>query len=100
MSSPGFYKQGKSAIEEEFRTGRMVHRYQVVRLWEQDPALLLKQPALMPPAALARTDRPEQLLVRVAERIATIEAPGPRANTLAYAKILAGLRFAETVIDE
>ncbi|BAC91752.1 DUF4351 domain-containing protein [Gloeobacter violaceus] len=88
-----------TTIQEEYRTGRMVHRYRVVRLWEKDPVPLLQRPALLPLAALARTDSAEALLERVAERIGSIEEPGLRANTLGYAKILAGLRFSEAIID-
>jgi len=43
---------------EQFAVGNTVHRYKVVRLWEQDPAPLLANPALLPLAVLARTDSP------------------------------------------
>lgn len=38
------------------------HRYRVIRLWEENPAPLLANPALLPLATLARTDSPNALL--------------------------------------
>jgi len=43
---------------EQFAVGNTVHRYRVIRLWEQDPAPLLANLALLPLAVLARTDSP------------------------------------------
>ena len=38
------------------------HKYRVIRLWEEDPAPLLANPALLPLATLARTNSPNALL--------------------------------------
>lgn len=46
---------------EQFAVGNTFHRYRVVRMWEQDPTPLLANPALLPLAALARTNSPETL---------------------------------------
>lgn len=37
------------------------HRYRVVRLWEQNPALFLTNPGLLPFAPLTQTDSPQTL---------------------------------------
>jgi len=41
---------------DQFAVGSTNHRYRVVRMWEQDPAPLLANPALLPLAVLARSD--------------------------------------------
>ncbi|WP_445299433.1 MULTISPECIES: Rpn family recombination-promoting nuclease/putative transposase [unclassified Microcoleus] len=38
------------------------HGYRVIRLWEQDPALLLSVPGLLPLATLSQTNSPRTLL--------------------------------------
>lgn len=58
-----------AAYTSQFIVGNTQHRYRVVRLWEQDAALLLANQALLPFAALARTDSPTALLAQVAARI-------------------------------
>ena len=45
------------------------HRYQVIRLWEQDPEPLLANRALLPFAVLARSDAPNTLLEQVVSQL-------------------------------
>ncbi|MBD1925908.1 Rpn family recombination-promoting nuclease/putative transposase [Trichocoleus sp. FACHB-90] len=88
------------AFTEEFTTRNTRHRYRVIRLWEQDPAPLLANPALLPLATLARTDSPNSLLEQVAAVIDTIEEPQQRGNLAACVEVLAGLRFEESLIRQ
>jgi len=83
---------------EQFVTGNTVHRYRVVRLWEQNPAPLLDNPALLPLAVLARTDSPVALLEQVAARVDMIEEPQQQRDISAYTEILAGLKFDKDLI--
>lgn len=83
----------QDAFIEQFAVGNTVHRYRVVRLWEQDPAPLLANPALLPLAVLARTDSPTALLEQVAARVELIEERQQQSNISAYTEILAGLKF-------
>jgi len=76
------------------------HRYRVIRMWEQDPALFLNNPALLPLAPLARTDSPENLLSQVAENVAKIADREIQQDIAAYTEILAGLRFEKNLIYE
>ena len=62
-----------AAYTNQLTVGDTQHRYQVVRLWEQDANPLLSNPALLPFATLAKTDSPEVLLQQVATRIDMIE---------------------------
>lgn len=86
------------AFTEEYRDDTTFHRYRVVRLWEQDSAAFLANPALLPLATLTRTDSPQALLGQVAERIARISDIEQRQNLAGCTGILAGLRFREDLI--
>ncbi len=76
------------------------HRYQVIRLWEQDPNLLLSSPGLLPFATLSKTTEPRQLLQQVANQVATIEETKQQADVLACSQVLAGLRFEKKLIRQ
>ncbi len=62
-----------AAYLQQFAVGNTIHRYRVIRLWEQDPEPLLANPALLPLAVLARTDSPPFLLQQVAAQVELIE---------------------------
>ncbi|MEG4485160.1 Rpn family recombination-promoting nuclease/putative transposase [Microcoleus sp. D2_18a_B4] len=76
------------------------HGYRVIRLWEQDPALLLSVPGLLPLATLSQTNSPRTLLEQIATQIATIEEPTQQADLLACTQVLAGLRFEKDLIRQ
>jgi len=76
------------------------HGYRVIRLWEQDPALLLSVPGLLPLATLSQTNSPRTLLEQIATRIAIIEEPTQQADLLACTQVLAGLRFEKNLIRQ
>ena len=76
------------------------HRYRVIRLWEQDSAPLLNNPALLPLAALAKSNSPESLLQQVASQVDMIEEREEQKNISACTQILAGLRFDRSLINQ
>jgi len=82
----------------EYRDRTTTHRYNVIRLWEQDPAIFLDNPGLLPLAVLARSDSPETLLEQVAERVDRIENTEQQQGIAACTGILAGLRFEKDLI--
>lgn len=82
-----------AAYTDQFITESTTHRYRVIRLWEQDPAPLLANPALLPLATLAQSDSPNALLQQVASSLDMIEEQEQRRNISACVEILAGLRF-------
>jgi predicted transposase/invertase (TIGR01784 family) len=90
----------EAAYQNEFIADNTRHQYQVIRLWEQDPAPLLATPALLPLATLAKTDTPEVLLQQVAAEVAKIETPVEQKSVLACATLLASLRFDEQLINQ
>ena len=88
------------AFTEEYRDDTTIHRYRVIRLWEQDSSSFLSNPALLPLAALTKSDSPQGLLEEVAEQVASIEEIEQRQNIASCAGILAGLRFEEDLIRQ
>ncbi|MBN3894602.1 MAG: Rpn family recombination-promoting nuclease/putative transposase [Nostoc sp. NOS(2021)] len=88
------------AFSEEYVSEVTTHRYRVLRMWEQDSALFLSNLALLPLAALTRTDSAQALLSQVAEEIAKIPDIETRQNTAAYTEILAGLKFEKDFIHQ
>ncbi|MCL1464742.1 Rpn family recombination-promoting nuclease/putative transposase [Argonema galeatum] len=90
----------EQAFVSEYTDENTLHRYRVIRLWEQDPALLLSVPGLLPLATLSQTNSPRTLLEQVANRIATIEERDRQADLLACTQVLAGLRFEKNLIRQ
>lgn len=84
----------------EYTDANTRHGYRVLRLWEQDPALLLSVPGLLPLATLSQTNSPRTLLEQIATQIAIIEEPTQQADLLACTQVLAGLRFEKDLIRQ
>jgi predicted transposase/invertase (TIGR01784 family) len=84
-------------IESAFVMGTTRHEYRVVKLWEQDPALFLNDPALLPLATLAAGES-KGLLERTAAQVSKIELESQRKEISAYAQLMAGLRFNKKLI--
>ncbi|AFY48878.1 hypothetical protein Nos7524_3075 [Nostoc sp. PCC 7524] len=88
------------AFTTEYISEVTTHRYQVIRMWEQDSAIFLGNLALLPLAPLTRTDSAQVLLSQVAQEIAKIPDIETRRNTAAYTEILAGLKFEKDLIHQ
>jgi len=88
-----------TVIEEAFQLGETIHRYRVVKLWEESPETFLSEPTLLPLATLTRTTQPEQLLAQVVRAMSAVENRDQRLNLLACGKVLGGLRFEENLLD-
>ncbi|MDJ0619085.1 MAG: DUF4351 domain-containing protein [Calothrix sp. MO_192.B10] len=88
------------AFIEEYINETTNHRYRVIRMWEQDSALFLDNPALLPLAPLTLTTSPRGLLSQFAQSVAKILNMEVRQNIAAYTGILAGLRFEKNLIRQ
>ncbi|MBD2168919.1 Rpn family recombination-promoting nuclease/putative transposase [Calothrix membranacea FACHB-236] len=88
------------AYTEEYVSEATTHRYRVLRMWEQESALFLDNPALLPLAPLTRTTTPQRLLSQVAQSIARISDRNTKQDIAAYAEILAGLKFEKGLIRQ
>lgn len=87
-------------IETEFNLENTRHSYQVVRMWEQDPALFLEDTALLPLATLAATQEPEKLLTQISQQISNIESLEQRQDVAICTQLLAGLKFKKNLIRQ
>jgi predicted transposase/invertase (TIGR01784 family) len=87
-------------IETAFVLGTTRHEYTVLKMWEQDPAMFLDDPALLPLATLAAATSPIQLLEQVAQQVSTIESTQQRQELSTYSQLLAGLRFDKRLIRQ
>ncbi|WP_373478899.1 Rpn family recombination-promoting nuclease/putative transposase [Geminocystis sp.] len=83
----------------EFRQENTSHRYRVIRIWEENPELFLKSPALYPLAVLAKSDNPEQLLQQIADEVAKINDKRERNNVSTCVQLLAGIKFDLSLIN-
>lgn len=101
------YSPTADEVASEFQLEGTRHRYQVVRMWEQDPAPFLQDTALLPLAVLCAADSlrgvaidTTQLLGRVAEEVDKIEEPQQRQVISNCTQLLAGLRFKKDLIRQ
>ena len=86
---------------DELVVGQTHHRFCSLRLWEEDPAPLLADPALLPLAVLARPTSPSAALLptQVRERPQAIADLDQRRLTGSGCQLLAGLAFPPDVIQ-
>jgi predicted transposase YdaD len=85
---------------EEYVNETTRHRYRVIRMWEQEPALFLNNLALLPLAPLTQTNSPQGLLSQIANNVAKIADRETKQDIAAYTEILAGLRFEKDFIRQ
>lgn len=93
-------KATSTTLPEVFQVEGTQHHYQIVRMWEQNPAPFLENTALLPLASLCAADNSTQLLSRVAEQVSKIETPSQRQEISTCTQFLAGLRFNKNVIRQ
>jgi predicted transposase YdaD len=83
----------ESVIQDFFAVGNTYHRFEVIKLWEQDPAIFLQDPVLLPFAALAKTENPNVLLSQIAQQVQRVALPDDRQELSAYVQLIAGLKY-------
>ncbi len=93
-----FLCETNEEIPTEFRAPNTWHRYNVIKMWEQDPEPFLNTPGLLPLATLARSERPEALLEEIAELVMQVESVEQQRELVGCASLLAGLRFEKELI--
>ncbi|MDX2256324.1 MAG: DUF4351 domain-containing protein [Pseudanabaenaceae cyanobacterium bins.39] len=97
-----FLQETKSPLVrlDRFETNSTLHSYRAVRIWEEDPTLMLNEPILLPFAVLARSPQPEEMLKIIAQKIEQIEVSKERANIATYAYMLGGLRYRKEILSQ
>ncbi|WP_013320641.1 Rpn family recombination-promoting nuclease/putative transposase [Gloeothece verrucosa] len=84
--------------QDRFELENTIHRYEVIRLWEQPPEPFLQSLGLLPFAVLSQTDNPTMVLSRVAEVVNQITDKQVQSNLAAASGILAGLVLDKSLI--
>jgi predicted transposase YdaD len=95
-----FLQQSNSPIvfQDQYQDENTIHKYQVIRLWEENPEEFLSQPILYPFAVLANTDQPEKLLGEVAQKINQLDDKDLLPELTTCTHILAGLKLDKDLI--
>jgi predicted transposase/invertase (TIGR01784 family) len=91
--------KSKMAFQDYYQTPEMLHRFQVIRIWEQDPEIFFALPGLLPYAVLAKNRNNKATLRRVAEELETIPDFQQKIDLTAAAGILAGLKLDKSYIN-
>ncbi|MGH9846256.1 MAG: Rpn family recombination-promoting nuclease/putative transposase [Blastocatellia bacterium] len=91
-------KQTGEEIPDRYEDERTVHIYDVLEVWRQNPAKLLRHEGLLPLATLCHTESGEKLLGEVASRISRIKSRERRREALNWSRVLAGLRYDKNLI--
>ena len=91
-------KETGEVIADRYEDDGTSHRYRVVKLWEQDAAELMKYDGLLPLATLCRAESSEALLGEVALRVNRLKSREQRRETLNWSRMLAGLRYHQSLI--
>jgi len=97
-----YLKQTGSPLAQQSRyeRGAMVHEFEIVRMWEQDPEQLAQLTGLLPFLVLADPPRAEERLRQVAGRIEGISNEGVRADITAATAVLAGLALNKELVKK
>lgn len=95
-----FLQQSKSPIvfQDQYQDENTIHKYKIIRLWEENPEQFLSQPILYPFAVLANTDQPEKLLGEVAQKINQLDNKELLPELTTCTHILAGLKLDKDLI--
>ena len=83
-----------------FECDTTLHRFEVIRLWEQSPAKFLECVGMLPFAILVKNDNKELLLQAIALKIDQIPELNTRKTIAAATYVLAGLVLESNVIKQ
>jgi predicted transposase/invertase (TIGR01784 family) len=82
-----------------FQANRLIHEFQVIRLWEQPTAPFLARPGLWPYAALTQTDDRPGVLQEVARKIEQLGDRTQQSNLTAISAVMGGLSLEKDLIQ-
>lgn len=94
QSNSELVQQTTFTLEDTF------HRFQVIRLWEQQTDNFFQSPGLLPFAVLSQSDNRTETLRQVAQQISQINDQRTQSNIAASAFILAGLVLNKDTIQQ
>ena len=87
------------AYQTNFKTNKLNHEFNVIRLWEQPTETFQQYQGLLPLAVLTKTDNPTETLRKVAKLIDNIEDRKVKSNVAAATAIISGLALDNEVIQ-
>ncbi len=95
-----FLQKSNSEVvfQEEYKDENTIHKYRIIRLWEENPEIFLSQPILYPFAVLSNTDKPKELLGEIATKINEIDNKELLSELTTCTHILAGLKLEKDFI--
>jgi predicted transposase/invertase (TIGR01784 family) len=95
-----YLKQTGSRLAQQtrYQRGSLVHEFEVIRLWEQDPKQLEGLTGLLPFRVLMDPQQGEERLRQVAGQIERIPDEGVRADIAAATAVLAGLALDKELV--
>ena len=87
------------AYQTNFKTNKLNHEFNVIRLWEQPTETFQQYQGLLPLAVLTKTANPSETLREVAKLIDNIEDRKVKSNVTAATAIISGLALDHEVIQ-
>jgi predicted transposase/invertase (TIGR01784 family) len=85
--------------QTEFNIGELLHRFNIIRMWEQPTEILQQYQGLLPFAPLSGTSNPEETLRQVAKQIDNIDDREVQSNVTAATAIISGLALEKQIIQ-
>ncbi|MEH2457797.1 Rpn family recombination-promoting nuclease/putative transposase [Nostoc sp.] len=86
--------------QTEFVLENSLHRFEVIRLWEQPTEVFFNSPGLLPFAALSQTEDQTRTLEEAAQVIEALKDTRIRSNIAASTAVLAGLVLDKQLIKK
>ncbi len=86
------------AYQSCYQRGSLRHEFEVIRIWEQDPEVLMAFPGLLPFVVLTQPDQAERQLRQVATRLEQIKDPRQRGDLAAATAVLGGITLDKETI--
>jgi len=83
----------------EFNLGDLVHKFRVIRLWEESTEILQQYSGLLPFTVLSKTSNPEETLKQVVKKIDSIKDRQVQSNIAAATAIISGLALDKQIIQ-
>ncbi len=86
-------------IPAQYVDERTQHSYDVIKMWEVEPRILMKYEGLLPLATLCHTSSGEKLLTQVAAKAKRIKSRTRQRDVLNASRVFAGLRYDKNLVN-
>ncbi len=86
------------AYQTCYQRGSLRHEFEAIRIWDQDPEVLMAFPGLLPFVVLTQPDQAERQLRQVASQLEQIKDPRQRGDLAAATAVLGGITLDKETI--